>query len=178
MSLAIPKNLLPERDAVEREIRQAFRGVTREGGTSWSESVIVDNDGSGRTREQARAEDTDKSWEELLDDPNWHPDPGMGGFNFLDPIGYHYYIAAAMLHSLHDVSSQERVATALEVCYSPFKEELVSAITPRQGHAIARFLRYMIALDGALGDTEAVERWSRDYRTYWKSFDRGTPLSG
>ena len=171
----VPERFEGERRSVEAQIRDAFRGVTREGGVSWSESVIVDGDGSGRTREQARAEDTERTWEELVDDSNWNHETGMGGFNFVDPIGFKYYIAPAMIRCVRDGGSEE-VSYALGVT-GDFTRERLSLITPRQAHVIARFIRLMIAMHKAMGDEIYCEPWSYAYRVYWRDWDRGTPLS-
>jgi len=168
------KHLERERRAVEAKIREAFSGVTREDGVSWSESVIVDGDGSGRTREQARALDTESRWEDLVDDKSWHHEVGMGGFNFLDPIGFRYYIAPAMIRCIRE-GGGEFISYALTVD-GDFKEGLANLITAEQAHAIARFVRLMIAVHAAVGDDIYGEPWSHAYRVYWRSRDRGTPL--
>lgn len=107
----LPEDLEAEREALIPEIYAAFAGVSREGGVSWSESVVLDNYISMNQRLAARAYDTDTSWEQLVDDPLWNsyaglskflePDgnwrdyinstksvPGSGGFSFLDAIGF------------------------------------------------------------------------------------------
>jgi hypothetical protein len=170
MSPRVPESLRREQASVESQIREAFRDVTREDGTSWSESVIVDGDGSGRTREQARAEDTERCWEELVDDASWDHEAGMGGFNFLDPIGFRYYIAPAMIRCLRD-GYGESIAYALTVD-GDFKRGLVSLITPRQAHVIARFVRFMIAVHSAIGDDIYREPWADAYKMYWRQWDR------
>ena len=174
MESSVPERFRREQQAVEAQIRAAFREVTCEGGISWSESVIVDGDGSGRTREQARAEDTERRWEDLVDDSSWHHEVGMGGFNFLDPIGFSYYIAPAMIRCIRE-GGGEFISYALTVD-GDFKEELVSLITAEQAHVIARFVRLMIAVHAAVGDDIYGELWSDAYRSYWRSRDHGTPL--
>ena len=141
---------------------------------SWSESVVIDGDGSGRTETQARAEDTERSWEELVDDPNWIDESGMGGFNFLDPIGYRYYIAPAMIRSAR-TSFGENTGFALTIDGN-FKEELQSLISPAQAHAIARFLRLMIAIQLALHERGNAYQWVLAYRLHWYKWDRGGTL--
>ena len=131
---------------------------SREGGISWSESVIVDGDGSGRTQEQARTEDTERRWEDLVDDSSWHHEVGMGGFSFLDPIGFRYYIAPAMIRCIRE-GGGEFISYALTVD-GDFKEERVSLITADQANAIARFVRLMIAVHAAVGDDIYGKPWS------------------
>jgi hypothetical protein len=88
------------RDEVIQEIYVAFKGVTREGGVSWSETLVIDSDGTMDQRLFERERDTEQSWEDLVDDPTWNADIGIGGFSFLDPIGFRYYIAPAMVREL------------------------------------------------------------------------------
>ena len=174
MWFEVPERFRGEQRSVEAQIRDAFRGVTREGGVSWSESVIVDGDGSGRTREQARLEDTETAWEELVDDPSWQHEVGMGGFNFLDPIGYRYYIAPAMIRCIRE-GGGEVISYALDVS-GDFKRGLVSLINPNQAHVIARFIRLMIAIHKAVGDEIFGASWIFAYKIHWREWDRGTPL--
>jgi hypothetical protein len=168
------KQLERERQAVEAKIREAFRGVTRTGGITWSESVILDGDGSGRTREQARALDTESRWEDLVDDKDWHHEVGIGGFNFLDPIGFRYYIAPAMIRCIRE-NGGEFISYALRID-GEFKRDLVSLFDARQSHATARFVRLMIAVHVTNHDDIYGKPWSDAYKIYWKKWDKGTPL--
>ncbi len=81
-------------------IFETFKGVTREGGVSWAESKVIDDYGSETEQLEARATDKDTCWEDLANDPDWEPFPGIGGFNFLDAIGFRYYLAATMVKEL------------------------------------------------------------------------------
>lgn len=82
-------DLQSEHQALIKEIHAAFAGVSREGGVSWSETRVLDMYGSDDERKAARAQDTDRSWSELVDDPKWY-EIGIGGFSFLDPISVRY----------------------------------------------------------------------------------------
>lgn len=168
------KHLEKERRAVEAKIREAFRGVTREGGVSWSEAAIIDSYGSDKEREQARSLDTEPRWEDLVDDPNWHHDLTFGGFSFLDPIGFRYYIAPTMIRYIRHGGGY--LFSGHLTIEDDSKKERVSLITTEQAHAIARFVRLMIAEDAAVGGDIYSEPWSHAYRVYWRSRDRGTPL--
>lgn len=160
-----------ERRAVEVAIREAFRGVTREGGISWNESVVIDGDLSGRTREEARTLDIESRWQDLVDDKRWHHEPGVGGFNFLDPIGFRYYIAPAMIRCIRE-DGGEFSSYALNID-GDFKRELVSLLNARQADAVAQFIRLMIAIHTAKKDELYREPWSTAYK-YWRRWDRGT----
>ena len=73
MTDELPEHLRAEQRAVEAQIREAFRGVTRDGGVSWRQALIrdIDDDTGCPT-----SWDTDR-WEELVDDATWEPDPAF-----------------------------------------------------------------------------------------------------
>ncbi len=163
-----------ERRSVEAEIRDAFASVTREGGVSWNESIVIDGDASGRTRGEARALDTEMRWEDLVDDANWNHEVGIGGFNFLDPVGFRYYLAPAMIRCIRDRGG-ELIAYALLVD-GAFKQKKVSLFDDRQLCAVARFIRLMIVSHAAEQDVLFGEPWSKAYRAYWRQWDPGSSL--
>jgi hypothetical protein len=89
------------REALIAKIFQDFAGVTRVGGISWSEASARDDyKTSEKELAEAGSRDTESSWEELVDSDNFWPEVLHGGFNFLDPIGFHYYLAPAMVRGL------------------------------------------------------------------------------
>lgn len=167
----IMRRLRDEQQEVEAQIRDAFRGVTREHGVSWSETFVIDNSGSDGERFEARAKDIEQSWEELVDDPNWQHEPGVGGFNFLDPIGFRYYIAAAMVRCAR-TGYGEWVGYALMVD-GDYRLEQISRMNRKQAAAIARFVRFMIATHSAVEING--EDWKRAYKMYWRQYDTGNP---
>lgn len=71
------------RPAVEALVFEAFKGVTREGGVSWHEAEAIDFQVSDEEWDEARALDTEKSWEELLDDEKWRNQAGEWAWPFL-----------------------------------------------------------------------------------------------
>jgi len=141
MSIDIAPRFKPEQDRVEALIRAAFAGVTRDGGVSWTESVVIDGDGSYRTTGQARAEDKDTNWEQLVDDPNWHHDVGIGGFWFLDAIGWRYYIAPAMIRCTRD--ADPALTNALDT-EGEIHQKQMRLISRDQAAAIVAFLQLMV----------------------------------
>lgn len=175
MSYQLPKRLKPEQQAVEAQIRVAFHGVTRDNGVSWSESaIVVDGDGSGRTSEQARDLDNEACWEDLVDDPAWIHEPGMGGFHFLDPIGFRFYLAPAMIRCTREIGG-ELVSYALMID-DEYSIEQVSLLTAPQRSAVGRFVRFMIAAHQAVGNDLYGEPWQQADRHYWRAFDPGNPI--
>lgn len=81
-------------------LQVTFQGVSRDGGVSWSESDVIDDYGSDEERRVARESDLDAHWTEVVASPDFRGDAVRGSFCFLDPIGFRYYIAAAMVQSL------------------------------------------------------------------------------
>lgn len=176
MPNALPPHLEKERAAVEAMIHSAFAGVTREGGVSWSESVALSNYESPRVRAEARASDCDSSWEEVAADSKWTPEPGIGGFNFLDAIGFRYYLPAAMMWCLK-TDLGERVAFALtreDGIDDSYRREQWALISAEQARCIACFLRFMEAWDLARGDDIDAECWRRALDGHWHKFDSGS----
>lgn len=143
----LPEHLKEEAQAVEADIRRAFAGVSREGGISWSGSFVVDDYGSDEEVAVAAAKDTEKSWEELVESPTWDEEGWTGGFSFLDPIGFRYYIAPSMIRAARR-GHGEQVAFALQAD-SDFRREKLSLFTPAQSRATARFVKLMMECDAA-----------------------------
>ncbi|MBC7770963.1 MAG: hypothetical protein H7210_00575 [Pyrinomonadaceae bacterium] len=176
MTEGIPANLLAEQRAVEAQIREAFHGISRVGGISWSESDVVDNCGSEAELAAANAQDTERCWEDLIDDPNWDVDGGFGGFSFLDPIGFAYYIAPAMVRSCRN-GGGEPIVHALTV-NERFQKKLVSRLSARQAQTIARFVRLMIAIHKSANGETYGDAWQVAYQMYWRQWGTGDPLIG
>lgn len=130
--------LLERCSNLEKEIRIAFAGVTREGGTSWSEGWEIDNNASDEACQAARASDREQSWEQLVDDPNWHYD--YGPWSFLDAVAFRYYLAPAMIREARD-GSIGSFAYALD--HPIYEDELRTLLTPAQQAAIYHFLQYI-----------------------------------
>jgi hypothetical protein len=160
MTESVPPDLRDEQQAVEAQIRAAFKGVSRRGGISWYQAVIIDN-GEECARRGGVQNKAERRWEDLVDDPDWEHESGIGGFNFLDPIGFAYYIAPAMIRCTRE-GGGEFVGYALL-----HRHDLMGQITPVQEHAIARFVRCMIAAHDAQGDEIYGRDWKDAYRNYW-----------
>jgi hypothetical protein len=134
---AVP-HLLEKRSNVEKEIKIAFAGVTRDGGTSWSEGWAIDDGASDEACQAARASDREQSWEQLVDDPNWHYDNGP--WSFLDAIGFRYYLAPAMIREARGGSIG---SFAYSLDHPIYEDELRTLLTPAQQAAIHHFLQYI-----------------------------------
>jgi hypothetical protein len=168
----LPEDLEEQRVRLVAEIREAFGDVTREGGVSWSESEVLDHVGTEAQRSEARASDADKSWTELVDDESWLPYPGVGGFHFVDKIGFRYYIPAAMMKCIAS-GEDEGIAFVLTMRYPGDRRaygERWSLLDERQCGCVARFLRYMIEVASSRGDDVTHRDWVEALESHWKQF--------
>jgi|GEM_PF-806959 len=173
--------LARERDELIAEIHAAFAGVSREGGVSWSETRVLDDELRPTTRKRlaARALDREPRWEALVDDPAWSTEEGFGqaAFSFLDPIGFRYYLGLAMLRCLrrgYDVGIELHLTIHRE--YDPmaglapapserWREYYLrkwSALDERQRRCVARFLRFMLSLAETGTDEHGPDEWGAE----------------
>lgn len=166
-----PFRLIAEADRMEEEIRSVFADVTREGGVSWSETEVLDAYGSELERREARANDTELHWTDLVKDEKWNPDCGVGGWSFIDAIGFRYYLPAAMIRCLRtrlDCGIQDHLELP------PRDNQLYdhalskwSALDDSQRSCVARFIRCMILIsDGDL----SRQWWAQAFDSYWSQF--------
>jgi hypothetical protein len=172
-------------EEIAAEIHDAFRGVTREGGMSWRDAEIADFWGD---ESKASYIDTDRCWKDLVDDLDWSPEVGIGGWSFLEAIGFRYYLPAAMLRAL---DGSDGITFHLTLpkendelhgyCLSHFL-----AFSDAQLRCVAHFLCFMD--EKAYADAEALENsnwrhadlmhlkenstpWRTAYDSYWSQFD-------
>jgi hypothetical protein len=172
----------PLNPCVEKTIElvfETFRGVTREGGVSWSESFVLDDYGSEEECHEARLQDNEPGWEALANDPDWDPFSGIGGFCFLDIIGFRYYLPAAMIKVLKGESSNGGfISYHLELPKRNFPgywQEHFSTLQQSEIQCICEFLKCMIVTedyppDPALGDP-GNDSWEDAYRSHWVNLD-------
>lgn len=140
---------------------------------SWSESVVIDNDGSDEERAAARATDTETRWEDLVDDPTWNEEVGVGGFSFLDPIGFAYYLAPAMIRATRSGEGEELVYH-LSID-NPWKKNKILSIQSAQARAVARFVRFMVLVHEVAGGKTVGEKiygeeWQAAFEGHWQRF--------
>ncbi len=161
-----------ERDALLAEIDSAFAGVSRDGGISWTESKVVDNYGTPAECRAARDSDTDRSWTQLVDNPNWNFDPGCGGWAFLDQESTRYYLPAAMKRTV--MNRDPELQGPLTLKNNDLRAEdwhMYHLLDAPQRTCVAHFLKYMI--NSSKGD-ELQEfyagYWQAAYDSYWKQF--------
>lgn len=157
-----------ERNALKSVIFAAFGHVTREGGVSWRETVVVDDNGSDIERVTARLKDTENCWQELIDDDSWDPEMGVGGWPFLDAVGFRYYLPAAMIRSL-DTGFDVGIQSCLTLPRYSLRSHTLqqwSALDPGQKYAISRFIRFMRTIDFYR------EGWRNAFASYWESLPK------
>ena len=154
-------------------IIEAFAGVTREGGVSWSEAEVIDKNGTAEECALARAGDRDREWTELLGDPAWTATVGSGGFPFLNAIGFRYYLPAAMIRWLQG-ENEGYLPYNLTLSDGAIRDSQLgqwSFFDDAQRMAVARFVRY--CRDFEETDGNPVDDWHRAYEAYWRDFDPG-----
>lgn len=140
------------RDDLIAEVHEAFRDVSREGGVSWSEAEVIDFYGDPDECEAARKSDRDTHWSQLLDDPNWNSAPGVGGFWFLDAIGFRYYLPAVMIRSLRSgfdegfESYVSNSAVSEEPSLQQYRLQQQSLLDESQRRCIVRVLLYLMRM--------------------------------
>jgi len=181
-----------KRHEIEREIRVAFAKVTRKGGVSWSETRVIDSYGTEAEAAEARLLDRESSWTELADDPKWDPNCGIGGFSFLDPIGFRYYLPAAMIKSLREGPYSEvgflsfqltlippplpgpimnRMASKANESDKEMRAYILkqwSALDDRQRRAVRSFLAFMAEAEQSQGGGDS---WQEALNSYWHDFE-------
>lgn len=174
--------LAAERDAMLDEIRRVFADVTREGGVSWSEADVIDGNGTAKAMSAARAACKDRGWTELAADESWAIHPGWGGFAFLDPIGFRYYLPAAMTRALLTLESATLDTSLIAHTHDKYKTKQLSLLTPDQCLCVARFLSLLDRIERDENDRkrsvatfwswgpldEGVSQWSSALNSRWK----------
>lgn len=145
--------------ALIAEIHEAFRGVSREGGISWSQTMLHDHGVrpyTPREYREAGEKDREKSWEVLVDPDKWKPHPSWGGFCFIDAIGFRYYVAPAMIRML----TFEREEVLRPRLLEDDRLGLFSALNNQQSRCIVGYLEWMrdsILESGGVSDVTPYE---------------------
>jgi hypothetical protein len=131
------------------EITAAFDGVAREDGVSLREGIVMDDYGPEEQRAAARLLDTDTRWQDVSDDDMQRYEVSL---SFFDAKGFRYYLPAYMLRDLrlnidaeHGISSDTlySLSLAADTRLRNFQLERFSLLTPPQGQAVCRFLRFV-----------------------------------
>jgi hypothetical protein len=167
-------DLQAERRAIRARIEAAFHGVTRNGGVSWSEAIVIDDYGSPEEERAARASDCDRPWMDLVNDPQWQPED-YAVYSYLDPIGFRYYLPAAMVKCLEVEAERDGPWLALAVTLETFDDrkgepkQQWSLLNESQRRCVAAFLRFMVAWDTLHRGLDMVG-WQEALDSYWGTF--------
>ena len=167
---------------MEKEIRLAFSGVSREGGVSLSEAREIDNYGSEKARREARKRDTDTRWEDI---PDESIPENCELWPFLDEIGFHYYIPAFISWCVRKRAENELgyedpwyptvdffTLCALDISPAEAKRQLKN-FTPEQLVATAHFLQFL-----EKEEIQANEQlWKRERKEWRQGMQKDTNLS-
>ena len=172
-SLGASEVLRVDRDVVEQQIREAFRGVTLGGGVSLCQAQVADRYGEGFTAEQLSV----LVHPEITDDWSRVPfsDLDSDCIAHLDAEGLRYYLAPLMLSVLerYERGSMRVIGT-------------IGALDPRDAYNGSRFKlfneaqrRAVAAFLGAL--PQLVALWAEDAKlvarslnTYWGQYATGS----
>ena len=184
------EKLLAERDALIAEIHAAFKHIKRGRGVSWLETDVLDDYGTEQECKAARAKDPEQHWPTLVNNPNWDHDKTYGGWAFLDPEGFRYYLPPAMVReALNDdpygASPFMFSLTFPKPAKDPKRDlrehtlKKWSMLDDRQRRCVKRFLEYKVACARAHHDAETAElgyengpfrsEWLTALNSYWAS---------
>lgn len=150
-------------DALLREIVEAFGGVSRAGGLSWTDAMALDLMGVPRVDFPVAHREDDQSWLDVADDPGWDPYRGAGGWPFLDRVGFRYYLAAAMNRAVRTGESGD-LAHQMELPFNAkarrrFLDRWILDL--RQQRVAVRVAELMRARAFAADDTSGFDEWDR-----------------
>lgn len=168
----------PKLEDVANAIYHAFAGVSREGGISLHEALILDYSGTfdstNRKHRAMKSKDRDQDWVEV---PEADIAAGYQGLCFVDAIGFRYYLPAYIIWSLKNFGSRTS-DTAQWTLYALGRgttrsrwedfEEKLSLFTVEQRTAVAQFLRYML-----MNARDEIDEHNarQSYENYWKDWD-------
>jgi hypothetical protein len=168
---SLPEFMREERDAIIAEAYAAWKGVTREGGVSWTETTVIDDNGEMEERLAARESDIEESWEGLVTRSDWPGEDGAS-FGLLDPIGFRYYVAPALIRTLEGEEIGLRFYLTIELDdHREYHLEKWSLLDDRQRTCIARAIRLMWDWHGATRNLHEACQWQHAYERHWRSID-------
>lgn len=167
---------LDEQDTATREtlihdITDTFRAVRREDGITLHQAHVLDGYGSEAEQAEARALDTDSYWWDV-------PDAVMATLpaplNFLDPVGFRYYIPAYMIWTLkhHRISQSFTIDYTIYafLIYENSREhtrQRFELMNGAQKQVICRFLRYFTTFGADAVDSRSAQQ---ALDKYWSQF--------
>jgi hypothetical protein len=120
---------------------------------------------------EARRADADTHWSVLVDDQDWNPFPGIGGFSFINLDGFKYYLPPTMIRFLRGDRSEWYPGHLLRSIEEFTEQE--SQWTHDQLVAIAHFIDYMSRYDPDHAHAENDsdwDTWKKAMKRRWHKF--------
>ncbi len=96
----------------------------------------------------------------------------MGGYAYLDAIGFRYYLPAGLIRSVRS-GHDEGVAFHLRlpsINLRRYRLRQWALLTTRQKGCIRRFIEFMIVVTERTGDDYQAKYWRRALKGYWRDF--------
>ena len=161
--------------ALMHDIRAAFATVRRENGVTLHQAVVMDSYGTDEEQAQARMLDPDNYWWDVPDERIANLPPAL---NFLDSVGFRYYIPAFMIWVLKwHRNGQRRWSSSwvpdatIDALYNRSRDayrlpdlELINTV---QSRVICRFLRYCLMFGEGAMDSRLIQE---ALDNYWGQF--------
>jgi hypothetical protein len=159
------------RDQLLADIALAFRDVTRGDGPSLHEAAL-EGTVAPESRLQARALDTDKSWQEV-------PEGSLqtfGSIGWLDPQGFRYYAPALMSFALRNYETSDSLVIDLIIYAfdatfrgvgSEYYRQRFSQFDESQSAVVCRFLKFAVEQAQGRMDEDSA---GRALAAYWGKF--------
>lgn len=157
----LPYGLNEAQKSLIAGIEAAFEGVSREGGISWSEAEALDAYAPPAEQAAARAKDGERRWQDLVDDPTWPSYDNPASWSFLDPIGFRYYLPAALVREVMlrpFPQGDHHIVDHL----APYPQVLLN-LNERQLEVLLRVAQFMIAVGRRQGSGYVIglAEWQR-----------------
>lgn len=153
----LPYHLSQLQTSLVSQIESAFKGVSRQGGVSWHEAEAMDDYASPEELAIARLKDTDRRWQDLVNDPRWPAYDCPASWSFLDPIGFRYYLPAALIREVKPIPTNEM---SLGIEHRLTKENLANLDGP-QRIVVERVVQFLIANARRHSDPVMEKHWRK-----------------
>lgn len=165
-----------DRDRLIAKIGEAFRHVTLTGGRSWVQCELLDT-GLSTAHAPHSHRQRERPWQQLVDEPGWQPFPGVGGFAFIDAIGFRYYLPPTMIRFIRgDVSHYydthlPSIITGFVPMHGVTVEQDDDARwSVRQLRCIAQFIAFMASDRSSNADDESRAAWQAMLDAGWRRY--------
>jgi hypothetical protein len=176
-----PHNLEARKERLVAEIHQAFATTKLGSGLSWSQTVQLD-DYEPEEIVRAGRHVEPPHWLELVDDAEWHPFPGIGGYSFIDADGFRFYLPPTMIRIVREPC--EWYPGHLVGIINRFAGwEPESIFSETQCRCVAKFLEFMSDLEaeqlrdwavenpwGGIPPDHESDHWRMALNSFWNRY--------